>query len=105
VVWSDDPFKDDPTAARPWLVVNNETHPFGDRQHMTVALTTSGHDAALPVRDGDWVDGGTPERSYVLPWAVHSPQRDDIDRRQGRLEPSFVGRVVEELVSYIESNA
>lgn len=68
VVWSDDPFKHG-TAGRPWLVLNDDTHPFGDEQHMAVALSTSGHDAALPIREDDWVEGGTPKRSYVLPWA------------------------------------
>lgn len=51
VVWSDDPFKDE-TTGRPWLVLNDETHPFGGQQYMTVALSTSGHDAALRIRDG-----------------------------------------------------
>lgn len=75
VVWSDDPFKDE-TAGRPWLVLNDETHPFSDQQYMTVALSTSGHDAALPIRDDDWVEGGTPKQSYVLPWAsTHHSER------------------------------
>jgi mRNA-degrading endonuclease toxin of MazEF toxin-antitoxin module len=90
------------TGGRPWLVLNDETHPFGDEQHMAVALSTSGHDAAIPVREGDWEAGGTPRRSYVLPWAIHSPQRADVTHRQGRLADTIVGRTVEQLLSYID---
>lgn len=58
VVWGDDPFKDDPEAGRPWLVVGNETQPFHDEQCMAVALSTSGHEAALPIDDDHWIEGG-----------------------------------------------
>ena len=34
VVWCRDPFKDDSEAGRPWLVLNNDTHPFGDEQYV-----------------------------------------------------------------------
>lgn len=101
VVWSDDPFKDG-TTGRPWLVLNDETHPFGDEQHMAVALSTSGHDAAIPIREADWIDGGTPKRSSVLPWAIHSPQRADVTHRQGRLNAAIVARTVEQLLAYID---
>lgn len=103
VVWSDDPFKDDPEAGRPWLVVGNETQPFHDEQRMAVALSTSGHEAALPIDDDRWIEGGIPHQSYALPWAVHSPQRRYVEERVGRLEDGFVDRVVDELVGYVRS--
>lgn len=103
VVWSGDPFKDDPEAGRPWLVVGNETQPFHDEQRMAVALSTSGHESALPIDDDHWIEGGVPYESYVLPWAVHSPQRRYVDERIGRLDGEFVERVVDELVSYLRS--
>jgi mRNA-degrading endonuclease toxin of MazEF toxin-antitoxin module len=101
VVWSDDPFKDDPDAGRPWLVLNTDAHPFGDEQYMAVALSTSGYDAALAIPDKEWIDGGTPRQSYVLPWAVHSPQTRFIEFQQGRLTEAYIEQVVSELVSYI----
>lgn len=101
VVWSDDPFKDDSDAGRPWLVVNTDVHPFDDEQYMAVALSTSGYEATLPISDIDWIGGGTPYQSYVLPWAVNSPQNRFIEFRQGRLTGEYVQRVVSELVSYI----
>lgn len=83
VVWSDDPFKDGPEAGRPWLVLSTDTHPFSAEQSMAVALSTSGHDEAIPIPAEEWLDGGTPRQSYALPWAVHSPQTRFIEFRQG----------------------
>jgi mRNA-degrading endonuclease toxin of MazEF toxin-antitoxin module len=102
VCWSDDPFKDDTDAGRPWLVVSTGGHPFADEQSMVVALSTSGHDAALLISDEAWREGKTPRRSYVLPWAVHSVRNERIEERLGVLEQSFVDSVVTELRQYIE---
>lgn len=103
VVWSSDPFKDDPDAGRPWLVVNNDRHPFADEQYVAVALTTSGYDDTLTVPEEAWVEGGTPTRSHVVPWAVHSPDHADVERRQGRLDGTFVERVIDALLTYVEA--
>lgn len=103
VVWSADPFKPELDATRPWLVLNDETHPFSEEQYMAVALSTSGYDTAVPIRDDDWIEGGTPRRSYVLPWAVHSPQHRFVEFRQGRLAGSVIERVVDDLIEYIDS--
>ena len=40
VVWGPDPFKSGENP-RPWLILNNDTHPFGDEEYMTVTLTTT----------------------------------------------------------------
>lgn len=101
VVWSDDPFKDDANAGRPWLILNTDLHPFEDEQSMAVALTTSGYDQALSISSDDWITGGVPYQSYALPWAVHSPQHQYIDQLLGRLTVEFVDRVVSALESYI----
>lgn len=101
VVWSDDPFKDDPEAGRPWLVVSTESQPFRDEQYMAVGLSTSGHDEAVPIDEADWEAGSVPHRSYVLPWAVHSPKERFVEERVGKLSDDLVERVVEQLVSYV----
>jgi mRNA-degrading endonuclease toxin of MazEF toxin-antitoxin module len=103
VVWSDDPFKDDPESGRPWLVLGNETQPFRENQYMSVALSTSGHEEAVPLV-GAWVDGGVPNRSYALPWAVHSARERYIERRIGRLSGSVIERVVDELTAYLRTS-
>lgn len=40
VVLAPDPFKDRDEANRPWVVVNNEAHPFDGEQYIVMALTT-----------------------------------------------------------------
>ena len=100
VGWGPDPFKST-EAPRPWLICNNDDHPFGDEEYVTVTLTTTPHDETVPITDEDWVDGGMPRQSYASPWSVASPKHAALVRRQGRLRESFVQRVVAELESYL----
>lgn len=69
---------------------------------MTVTLTTTPHDAGVPIDESSWVEGGMPARSYASPWAVASPKHAALVRRRGRLEESFVRTVVDELERYLE---
>lgn len=102
VVWGPDPFKPGENS-RPWLILNNDAHPFGDEEYMTVTVTTTQHDEGVPLDDADWIEGGMPRQSYVSPWTVASPKHAAIVRRQGRLEESFVRTVVDALETYLES--
>lgn len=101
VVWGPDPFKTGENP-RPWLILNNESHPFADEEYMVVTLTTTPHDAAVRIEESDWVEGGMPRQSYASPWTVASPKHAALVRRQGRLEESFVQRVVDEMGTYLE---
>lgn len=74
VVRSSDPFKLGDDRQRPWLVVNNDAHPFDDEQFIAVAISTRQYDDSLPLTADVWTDGGVPRESYVSPWAVHSPR-------------------------------
>ena len=49
IVWGSDPFKSGENP-RPWLILNNDRHPFGDEEYMTVTLTTTPHDEGIPLR-------------------------------------------------------
>jgi mRNA-degrading endonuclease toxin of MazEF toxin-antitoxin module len=101
VVWGPDPFKSG-TNPRPWLILNNDSHPFGDEEYLTATLTTTPHDEGVAIADDDWVEGGMPKRSFVSPWAVASPKHAVIVRRQGRLSEAFVRTVVDALASYLD---
>lgn len=83
-------------------MLNTDAHPFADEQYVAVALSTSGHDGAIPVPDDEWVDGGVPRGSHALPWAVPSPQLAFVEHYQGQLTDQFVDSVVAELVSYVK---
>lgn len=37
---------------RPWLILNNDSHPFGDEEYMAVTLTTP-HGEGIPLEDAD----------------------------------------------------
>jgi len=39
VVRSSDPFKLGEDRQRPWLIVSNDLHPFGDEQHVAVTIS------------------------------------------------------------------
>jgi hypothetical protein len=55
VVWEPDSFKSGENS-RPWLILNNETHPSGDEEYMTVTLTTTPPGEGVSLSDADWID-------------------------------------------------
>ncbi|MDG5775978.1 hypothetical protein VB773_14335 [Haloarculaceae archaeon H-GB2-1] len=60
VVRSTDPFKLGADSQRPWLVVNNESHPFDSEQYVAVAVSTKRYEDSLPLSDEVWEIGGVP---------------------------------------------
>lgn len=102
VVRSVDPFKLGTERQRPWLIVNNPSHPFADQQYIAVAVSTKEYDDSLDLGEEVWKTGGVPRESFVSPWAVHSPRTEDLVAWQGRVVDGFVADVVDELASYLE---
>jgi len=86
---------------RPWLIINNTSHPFVDQQHIAVAISTKSYADSIPLADEQWTVGGVPRQSYVSPWAIHSPRNEDLVAWQGRLAESFVDSVVEATADYL----
>ena len=72
---------------------------------MVVTLTTTPHDAAVPIEESDWVEGGMPRQSYASPWSIASPKHAALVRRQGRLDEPFVQSVVDAMATYLEPPA
>ena len=101
VVRSSDPFKLGSDTQRPWLVVNNETHPFGHEQYIAVAISTKEYNDSLTLPDAVWEVGGVPRESFVSPWAVHSPRIEDLVAWQGRVADEIVEDVVTALEKYL----
>lgn len=104
VVWGTDPFKERSGAERPFLVLNNASHPFADQQVTTVALTTTPRDAAIEVRDDQWEEGRLPKRSFISPWIVMTRDYEDIAFRVGRLDPNTVDRTLNAVLSYLRES-
>ncbi len=101
VVRSADPFKLGSDRQRPWLVVNNDTHPFADEQHVAVAISTKEYGDSLQLSEDIWEVGGVPRESFVSPWALHSPRSEDLVGWQGRVTDRFVDRVVDSIATYL----
>ena len=101
VVRSVDPFKLGEDSQRPWLIVNNDMHPFGDEQLVAVAISTKEYDDSIALDPDVWKTGGVPQQSFVSPWAVHSPRVEDVVAWQGRVTDEFVDDVVNSLEMYV----
>ncbi|MDG5817418.1 type II toxin-antitoxin system PemK/MazF family toxin [Natronococcus sp. A-GB7] len=103
VCYGADPFKGD-DYARPWLIISNEQHPFQGEQYVVLALTTrTWHDGFVRISEDEWIEGGTPKPSSIVPWSVETIERGDIEFRQGRIESSLVDGTVAELTDYLRS--
>ena len=101
VVRSSDPFKLGEDRQRPWLIVNNSSHPFDDEQFLGVAVSTKEYQGSVALGSDVWEAGGVPRESFVSPWAVHSPRIEDLAAWQGRVTDEFTDTVVDEIETYL----
>lgn len=60
-------------------------------------------DGLIEIEPDDWVRGGTPADSRIVPWGVQSIDSEDIDYWQGRIDERRCTVVVESLVEYLRS--
>ena len=102
VVRSVDPFKLGENNQRPWLIINNDSHPFSDEQFVAVAISTKEYENSIALEPDIWTVGGVPRQSFVSPWAVHSPRIEDLIVWQGRVTDEFVRDVVAALETYLQ---
>lgn len=103
VVVAIDPFKEDETTGRPFLIINRTETPFHGEQYIALSLTTrTWHNERIPLTDEQWSEGGAPESSSIMPWSVNSVKREWIDFRQGTLYEDIVDRAVTQLMDHIE---
>lgn len=58
------------SLARPWVCVQDDTHPFESEEGIFVAVTTTRRSKAIPLTDDHFVNGGLPRTSYVNSWTV-----------------------------------
>jgi mRNA-degrading endonuclease toxin of MazEF toxin-antitoxin module len=104
VVVATDPFRDDESAGRPFLVVSTDETPFHGEQYIAFALTTrTWHDERIPLEGAHWMDGGGPESSSIMPWSVNAVRTEWVNYRQGTLHEDVVDRAVERVVTYLTS--
>jgi mRNA-degrading endonuclease toxin of MazEF toxin-antitoxin module len=97
-----DPFKLGENNQRPWLIINNDSHPFSDEQFVAVAISTKEYENSIALEPDVWTVGGVPRQSFVSPWAIHSPRIEDLIVWQGRVTDEFVRDVVAALETYLQ---
>lgn len=101
VAWHPAPYKADPNAGRPFVVLSDDQHPFYGEEYLAAALTTVPRPEALPLTETDWVQGGTPRDSYVSPWYVMSPKHTNFDAGIGTLRETTIDRIARDITSYL----
>lgn len=100
IVLAADAFKED--SERPWLVVNNRSHPFDGEQYVVMGLTTrTWYDERVPLDESDFVRGSAPRESSVVPHAVTSLQPYLMTDYVCRIRKECVDKAVNELFEYL----
>jgi mRNA-degrading endonuclease toxin of MazEF toxin-antitoxin module len=96
VWWGPAPHKPGPSY-RPWVVVNDDSHPFSHTECIVLAMTSQRHSEGIAVSEEAWVEGGSKTDTYVSPWYVTTIKHRDFDDQQGTLERTLVDEAVEQL--------
>lgn len=100
VWWGPAPHESDP-AYRPWLLINDDSHPFVDVECIAVGMTTQNHPDGTGVPDEAWVRVGSQNDAYISPWYVTTIQHRDLDNQQGELADSLVADAVKAVHGYM----
>lgn len=101
-VLAPDPFKGEGERTRPWVVVNNEDHPFDGEQYVVMALTTrTWYDERIPLDPDDFAHRRAPEDSSIVPHAVASLGPNLVTDYVCRVHDGPLDRAVEMLARYL----
>lgn len=102
VVLAPDPFKSDVGTTRPWVVVNNESHPFDKHQYVAMGLTTqTWYEDRIPLDADDYRHRKAPRESSIVPHAVTSIEPGLMTDYVCRIRDAPLDQAVEELVGYL----
>lgn len=102
VVLAPDPFKPDDDATRPWVVVNNDDHPFDKQQYVVMGLTTqTWYDERIPIEGDDYRHRNAPRGSSVVPHAVASLKPALMTDYVCRIRDEPLERAVEQLTEHL----
>lgn len=102
VILAPDPFADVDETTRPWVVVNNETHPFDTQQYVVMGLTTrTWYDERVALEADDYRHRRAPERSSIVPHAIASLGPSLMTDYVCRIRDGPIDRAVDILVGYL----
>jgi mRNA interferase MazF len=104
VVLAPDPFKSEDEATRPWVIVNNENHPFDEEQYISMGLTTkTWYDERIPLEEEDYLHRRAPEKSSIIPHSVASISPNLMTDYICQIRDHPLDEAVDELMSYLKS--
>lgn len=86
---------------RPYVSLNDDTHPFSDEEGLYAGVTTTRRAVAIPLTEEDFVTGGLPRESYVNPWTLTTIRHADIRDEEGRLVDSTTETIAREAAGYL----
>jgi len=102
VVLAPDPFRPDRDATRPWVVVNNENHPFDKQQYVVMGLTTrTWYEERIPLGEGDYRHRQAPRDSSIVPHAVASLRPRSMTDYVCRIRDGPLDAAVDTLKEYL----
>lgn len=102
-VLASDPFKPASDTTRPWVVVNNDRHPFDREQYVVMALTTqTWYDERVPLTDTDYRDRQAPRNSSIVPHAVASLAPSLVTDYVCRIRDEPLDAAVDTLLEYLQ---
>lgn len=64
-------------------------------------MTTTRRSGAIEIKEEDWDEAGAPRKSYVAPWVIITLKHEDVQEKIGKLDPSFLDEIVNNLKSYV----
>lgn len=85
---------------RPYLVVSNDTRPFGEEEDVAVVITTTERDRAIPLA-GEYVEGELPYESFLSPWSPLTLKHAAIDKRVAHVSRAVLDDVADALYGYV----
>lgn len=86
---------------RPYVRINDDTHPFADEEALYVAATTTRRSAAIPLTEADFVSGGLPRETYVNPWTVVTIRHADVHDEEGQLTDETTEAIARATAGYL----
>jgi mRNA interferase MazF len=86
---------------RPYVRINDDTHPFADEEAVYVAATTTRRSAAIPLTEDDFASGGLPRETYVNPWTVVTIRHADIHGSEGLLTEDTTEAIARATAGYL----
>ena len=89
-------------SRRPYIIINNEEHPFSSEECLVVLVTTTERNEAIPLPEEKFSEGKLPKESFAPPWTVTTMKNEALQDRIGRLNEKTLDSIVDQVKKYID---